>query len=109
MRGRTIPARQLVLAWIGAANRDPAHFDRPGHFDVARDPNPHVAFGHGIHFCVGAALARLEGRVALTHLLERMDNIEVAGGPWEPREAFHVHGPTRLPIRFDPRAPAAAR
>ncbi|HSU17472.1 cytochrome P450 [Longimicrobium sp.] len=108
MRGRTIPAGQLVLAWIGAANRDPAHFDQPARFDVGRDPNPHVAFGHGIHFCIGAALARMEGRVALAHLLERLGNIELAGvEPWEPREAFHVHGPTRLPIRFEPREPAA--
>lgn len=109
MRGRAIPAGRLVLAWIGAANRDPAHFAEPARFDVDRDPNPHVAFGHGIHFCVGAALARIEGRVALTHLLARMDEIELAGGgAWEPREGFHVHGPTRLPIRFQPRLRATA-
>jgi cytochrome P450 len=104
LRGQAIPAGSLVLAWIGSANRDPAHFAEPARFDVARDPNPHVAFGHGIHFCIGAALARLEGRVALTHLLERLDHIELADdAPWAPREAFHVHGPTRLRLRFEAR------
>ncbi|HEX6747265.1 MAG TPA: cytochrome P450 [Longimicrobium sp.] len=102
--GRAIPAGALVLAWIGAANRDPARFAEPARFDVARDPNPHVAFGHGIHFCMGAALARIEGRVALAHLLDRLGEIEItAGDDWEPREGFHVHGPSSLPIRFEPR------
>ena len=69
---------------------------------MARDPNPHVAFGHGIHFCVGAPLARLEARIALTDVLERLGDIELAGDePWQPREALHVHGPARLPIRFN--------
>jgi cytochrome P450 len=104
MDGNVIPAGELVLAWTASANRDPAHFDHPERFDVTRDPNPHLAFGHGIHFCVGAPLARLEGRIALAALLERMDAIELAGdGRWEPRRAFHVHGPTRLPIRFEAR------
>jgi cytochrome P450 len=106
--GHTIAAGEQALAWIGAANRDPAHFAEPRRFDVTRDPNPHVAFGHGIHFCLGAALARIEGRVALTHLLERLSNVELAEGEWEPREGFHVHGPSRLPLRFEARTPAAA-
>jgi cytochrome P450 len=66
--------------------------------DVARDPNPHLAFGHGAHFCLGAALARLEGRVVLEELLARIDAIEV--DEWDPRRAFHVHGATRLPVRY---------
>jgi cytochrome P450 len=72
---------------------------------VGRDPNPHVAFGHGIHFCLGAALARLEARVALGDLLERLDDVALADDePWPPREALHVHGPARLHVRFTPRA-----
>jgi len=106
--GQVIPAGKMVLPVIGAANHDPQRFDAPGRFDVARDPNPHVAFGHGIHFCIGAPLARLEARIALTDLLERLTDIELASDePWQPREALHVHGPARLPIRFTPRAVAS--
>jgi cytochrome P450 len=106
LHGRTIPAGSLVLAMIGAANRDPAAFAEPDRFDVARDPNPHLAFGHGAHFCLGAALSRLEGRIALTELVERLDDVALASDePWPPRRAFHVHGPTRLPIRFRPARP----
>lgn len=64
MHGQTIPAGKLVLPVIGSANRDPGHFADPARFDVGRDPNPHLAFGHGIHFCLGAALSRLEARIA---------------------------------------------
>jgi cytochrome P450 len=101
INGQTIPADKLVLLMIGSANRDQRQFPDPGRFDVGRDPNPHVAFGHGIHFCIGAPLARLEGRIALEDLLARVDGFELAGdGTWEPRKSFQVHGPTRLPIRL---------
>ncbi|SDH02169.1 cytochrome P450 [Nonomuraea jiangxiensis] len=69
--GVTIPADQVVMVWLGAANRDPRQFRDPDAFDPGRDPNPHLAFGRGIHFCLGAPLARLEGRVALDILLDR--------------------------------------
>ncbi|HTJ41478.1 MAG TPA: cytochrome P450 [Kofleriaceae bacterium] len=100
--GRTIPAGAFVLAMIGAANRDPAAFAEPDRFDVARDPNPHLAFGHGMHYCLGAPLSRLEGRIALADLLARFGRIARADdAPWPPRRAFHVHGPTRLPMQLD--------
>jgi cytochrome P450 len=103
MGGVVIPPGKLVLAMIGAANRDPARFAEADRFDVGRHPNPHVAFGHGIHFCIGAPLARLEGRVALAGLLERLPGLALADdAPWAPRQAFHVHGPDRLPLRFEP-------
>ncbi|MBB5782969.1 cytochrome P450 [Nonomuraea jabiensis] len=73
--GVTIPADQTVLVWLGAANRDPRQFTDPDVFDPDRDPNPHLAFGRGIHFCLGAPLARLEGRVALDILLDRFDHL----------------------------------
>jgi cytochrome P450 len=98
--GTTIPQGRLVLAMLGAANRDPRHFPDPERFDIGRAPNPHLAFGHGIHFCLGAPLARLEGKIALTDLLARMATFELAGAAWTPRAPFHVHGPTSLPIRF---------
>lgn len=101
LAGRVIPRGALVLAMIGSANRDERHFVDPDRFDISRDPNPHIAFGHGIHFCIGSALSRLEGRVALTLLLDQLADIRLASTePWEPRRAFHVHGPSRLPIRF---------
>jgi len=98
--GRTIPAGHLVLALVGAANRDPQQFAEPARFDIARAPNPHVGFGHGIHFCLGAALARLEARVAYEEMLARWSEVAYAReGPWQPRAPFHIHGPTSLPVR----------
>lgn len=103
VHGQVIRAGQLVLPMIGAANRDPAHFPDADRFDIGRNPNPHVAFGHGIHFCLGAALARMESRIALTDLLERFGSFVLAlDRPWQPREALNVHGPARLPVRFEP-------
>ena len=99
--GQTIPAGQLVVPMIGSANRDSAQFADPGRFDITRDPNPHIAFGHGIHFCLGAALSRLEARIALGDILERMRSFALASDePWQPRAALHVHGPARLPLSF---------
>jgi len=99
--GRTIPTGKLVLLMLGSANRDAARFRQAARFDITRSPNPHVAFGHGLHFCIGAPLARLEARVALPALFERLPGLALAeGGPWTPRPAIHVHGPARLPVRF---------
>lgn len=103
LRGQVIPAGKMVMPMIGSANRDPQHFKDAGRFDVARDPNPHIAFGHGIHFCIGAPLSRLEARVALADIVSRLKGLTLASdAPWEPRAALHVHGPARLPIRFEP-------
>lgn len=103
LSGQTLSPGQLILAVIGSANRDSGHFERGEEFDITREPNPHIAFGHGIHFCLGAALAKMEARIALGDLLERLTGLERADDqPWEPRKALHVHGPTRLPIRFRP-------
>jgi cytochrome P450 len=109
IHGQVIPAGILVLLMIGSANRDSSQFADAGRFDITRDPNAHVAFGHGIHFCLGAALSRLEARIALSDLLERVKGVKLASDePWEPRKALHVHGPARLPIRFEPGRRAAA-
>jgi cytochrome P450 len=98
--GRRIAAGDKVLVWEGSANRDARAFPEPDRFDVSRDPNPHLAFGHSVHACLGAPLARLEGRIALTDLLGRVERFEPATAePWEPRKALSVHGPSRLPLR----------
>jgi cytochrome P450 len=73
-----IPAGGIVVTWLAAANRDERVFDEPDRFDIRRRPNPHLTFGHGIHFCLGAPLARLEAKVALEILLRRYREIGVA-------------------------------
>jgi cytochrome P450 len=100
MGGRTIPTGSLVLAMIGSANRDPRRFRDSDIFAIDRTPNPHIAFGHGIHFCIGAPLARLETKVALDEILAHFRTFTIADD-WIPREAFHVHGPTRLTMRVE--------
>jgi cytochrome P450 len=101
IHGQSIPAGQLVLLMLGSANRDPRQFPDANRFDITREPNPHLAFGYGIHFCLGAGLSRLEARVALADLLQRLPGLELATGePWQPRPALHVHGPLRLPVRY---------
>ena len=68
----------LAFIVLAAANRDPAHFPSPETFDVARDPNEHVSFGEGIHFCLGAPLARLEGAIAIESMLEKFPRLQLA-------------------------------
>jgi cytochrome P450 len=76
LAGQHIPANQMVLAWTASANRDPAQFPDPARFDIEREPNRHLAFGHGVHFCVGAPLARLEARIALPMLLNQLKHLQ---------------------------------
>ncbi|MFF5213259.1 cytochrome P450 [Streptosporangium sp. NPDC000396] len=97
--GVTIPADQMVMCWLAAANRDPRQFPGAEVFDPDRDPSPHLAFGRGIHFCLGAPLARLEGRVALNILLDRFDPLRT--DPDDPVQfipAPTLTGVRRLPL-----------
>jgi cytochrome P450 len=104
--GTTIPCNATVIALLGSANRDPAMFADPDRFDAARGSAEHLSFGHGVHFCLGAALARLEARVALEELLAQSSVLEQAGDS-ERVTSIVFRGPTRLPLRFC--SPAAAR
>jgi cytochrome P450 len=99
--GHEIQARQMVIAWIGSANRDERQFPDPDTFDIRRTPNRHLAFGHGIHFCIGAPLARLESKIALTLMLERMKDIQrVQDVPLEAMGSTLVYGVKHFPITF---------
>ena len=101
--GREIRAGQMVIAQIGSANRDEAQFPNADTFDIRRTPNRHIAFGHGIHFCLGAPLARLEGRIVLNALLARVHDIRrVHAQPLEPTGSDIVYGVKHLPITFKP-------
>lgn len=99
-----VQAGQWVHAWIMAANRDAAHFPDPHRFDIQRRPNPHLSFGNGIHFCLGAHLARVEGKVALEELLARIGNITcVYDPPLERTDHPLFCSVKHLPITFQPR------
>ncbi|HEY0700645.1 MAG TPA: cytochrome P450, partial [Micromonospora sp.] len=99
--GVTIPADRPVSVWLAAANRDPKRFPDPLRFDIRRSPNQHLTFGHGIHFCLGAPLGRLESRIALDLLLDRFADIQVdrdQGVRYFPSAAM-MFGARRLPVR----------
>jgi cytochrome P450 len=108
--GRTLPPNQRVIALIGSANRDESKFEDANRFNIMRSPNPHIAFGHGIHYCLGAPLARLEAKVALNIMLERLHNWERIGrGLLPPSEGVIINGVKTLPFQFKPiRAKVAA-
>ena len=94
-----IPAGEVVVAWIGSANRDAARFTNPDRFDITRTPNPHIAFGHGIHTCLGAPLARLEAGLALSVFIRRFPVFQRSGNaPLEPVPGFILHGVKHLPL-----------
>ena len=98
--GKLIPKDSVVVSVIGAANRDPKQFAEPDRLDVTRKENRHIAFGFGIHFCLGAPLARLEGQVALGTLLRRMPKLTLASETPEWRESSTLRGLKSLPVTF---------
>ena len=100
LQGKTIMGGQEVLACIGAANRDPAQFAEPDRLDVQRAENRHIAFGHGIHYCLGAPLARLEAEIAFSTLIRRLRHPALATSDfvWAPSMVFRAL--QALPITF---------
>ncbi|MFF8992658.1 cytochrome P450 [Streptomyces sp. NPDC014983] len=105
LHGTRVPAGDSVIVSLCAANRDPRRFPDPDTLDLDRTPNPHLAFGHGIHFCPGSALARAELQVALGTLLARLPGLHLATGDedieWIP--AVLGRGTSRLPVGYDRR------
>ena len=98
--GQSMRRGQMVAIGLAAANRDPEVFDDPDRLDLSRDPNPHLAFGHGAHFCIGSQLARLEAEIALSALLTRFPDFS---GPVDPpswRRSMLLRGPASLPIEL---------
>ena len=98
--GHHIAKGEPVLALLGAANRDPARFRDPERLDVGRDEGAPMSFGGGIHFCLGAALARLEGQIVLDRLLERFGTIEMVGDAGSRRDSLTLRGLLDLRVRF---------
>lgn len=97
--GRDVPKDQLIFLWLAAANRDPAVFDAPDEYRPERDPNPHLGFGRGIHYCLGAGLARLEAKIALNDLFDRFAVLRA--DPASPPTMFPTEdmiGVNRLPL-----------
>jgi len=98
--GRTIPKGDMVMPFIGAADRDPAQFPDPDRLDIARADNRHIAFGWGIHFCLGAPLARVEGQIAIDTLVRRLPGLALATGRPEYRQSLTLRGLKALPVTF---------
>lgn len=95
--GVEVKAGQKIAALLGSANRDPEMFEHADRFDIRRDPNNHIAFGAGIHFCLGAPLARLELAVTVPRLIERLPNLRLAGEPIQ-RDTFVLRGYHSIPV-----------
>ena len=98
--GKTIRKNQQALLLLGAANRDPAHFSDPDRLDITRQENPHLTFGHGIHHCLGAPLARVEAQIAINSILHRMPDIHPSTDQLEWRDMLTLRGLKALPVAF---------
>lgn len=106
LHGTRIKRGEMVIAVLASANRDESQFARPDELDLAREPNRHLAFGHGIHFCLGAPLARMEGQIAINLLLKRLPELRLAVPAQELRWRATpvVRGLEALPLRFNARS-----
>ena len=101
--GAEIPSGAFALMIVAAADRDPAQFKEPEKFDITRDPNDHVAFGEGIHFCIGAPLARMEARIAFEAMLERFPRLRLKDLAMKPvyKGSYFLRGLESLPLAID--------
>ena len=101
--GVTIAAKTFTFIIVAAANRDPAHFPNPETFDITRDPNDHLAFGEGIHYCIGAPLARMEGAIAIASVLERFPHLRLTDpdAPLSYKGLYFLRGLASLNMSLD--------
>jgi cytochrome P450 family 142 subfamily A polypeptide 1 len=102
LHGKTLRAGDQVILLYPAANRDASVFADPDRFDVRRQPNPHLAFGFGPHFCLGASLARLELKVMFSELLRRLPDLHLSGEAMPRRSSNFISGPEAMPVAFTP-------
>lgn len=98
LHGYRVKKGDVVGVLLGSANRDPEQFTDPDSLDLGREDNQHLAFGHGVHFCLGAQLARLEGQIAITRLLERFPNLDGERNPRTWKRSIVLRGLTSLPL-----------
>ena len=98
--GKTVQKGQTITMLIGAANRDPNVFDNPEQLDITRHPNKHLGFGHGIHFCLGAPLARIEANIAFRAIARRLPGLERAAGEAKYRPSLGIRSLESLPVRI---------
>ncbi|WP_423745037.1 cytochrome P450 (plasmid) [Haladaptatus sp. SPP-AMP-3] len=101
MHDETIEEGDQLVVWLGSGNRDERQFDDADEFRPDRTPNQHFGFGYGTHYCLGAPLARLEAKVALSELLSRVSNVTIPETTLEPTRSSFIYGVESLPIRFD--------
>ena len=94
------PKGEMVMPFLGAADRDPAQFPDPDRLDITRADNRHIAFGMGIHFCLGAPLARMEGQIAINTLLARLPKLALATDKPQFRQSLTLRGLQVLPVSF---------
>ncbi|MBX3421158.1 MAG: cytochrome P450 [Pirellulaceae bacterium] len=100
LHDQTIAAGDRVFAMLGAANRDPRQFSNPEKLDITRNENRHIAFGHGIHYCIGAPLARLEAKLAIRAILQRCQNLKLQDAALHWSDSLVLRGVRSLPISF---------
>jgi cytochrome P450 len=105
IHGVMIPQGEMMLGVLGSANRDETVFDNPNELQITREPNRHLSFGQGIHFCLGAPLARMEAQIAFTTLLRRLPELRLKNPPlslrWRP--SIFLRGLAALPVNFESR------
>lgn len=100
--GQTIRAGEKILTCLGAANRDPTQFPNPDRLDLTRRENHHLAFGDGIHYCLGAGLARVQGQIAINTLVQQLPNLALHTDKLERRKNIALRGLKSLPVTFTP-------
>lgn len=100
LHGKTLRPGERVFAMINTANQDPSMFEDAQHFDIERKPNRHLTFGYGVHFCMGAALARLEGEVTFPRVVQRLPTLRLAAEPIEWHATIIMRGPRVMPVEI---------